>query len=122
MRELHEVEILHGVSHVVAPRSEDSEMRLRHIGSRNAARRRRRRVSGGARGWRTARCAGESYAISLPDESGDYRALVKKLVLGERGTCTRDVSPVDTYVADGGGGDNCTPGYDPCLVDHGGAD
>lgn len=29
MRELHEIEILHGVSHVVAPRSEDPEMRLR---------------------------------------------------------------------------------------------
>jgi hypothetical protein len=82
--------------------------------------------SGG--GWRTVESQnsrpGGSYRISLPNEAGDYRALVKKLALSRHGTCTGDVSPVDTYVADGGGGggDDCTAGYSPCLVYHGGAD
>ena len=98
-------------------------------GTRGCAARRevviQKRASGG--GWRTVESQnsrpGGSYRISLPNEAGDYRALVKKLDLGSRGTCTRDVSPVDTYTVDGGGdGDNCTDGYDPCLVNHGGAD
>lgn len=78
------------------------------------------RGSGGA--WQTvatknSRATG-TYRIQLSDEDGDYRALVEKLQV-DNGTCTRDVSPVVTH---GGDGDNCTPGYDPCLVDHGGAD
>jgi hypothetical protein len=64
-----------------------------------------------------------SYRIALPDENGAYRALLRKLELGgSRGACTRDVSPVDTYDAGGGGGSDCTAGYSPCLVYHGGAD
>lgn len=79
-------------------------------------------------GWRivetkAARPSGE-YRIPIPDEAGDYRALVRKLELGpRRGTCTRDVSPVEEEGGGGGDGDrNCTAGYDPCLVWHGGAD
>lgn len=76
-----------------------------------------KRGSGG--GWQTVESddskPGGAYRIALPDEDGTYRALVKKLQLGGRGTCTRDASPVVTH-------DNCTPGYKPCLVWHGGAD
>jgi hypothetical protein len=65
-----------------------------------------------------------AYRIPLPDEGGKYRALVRKLELGpQRGACTRDVSPVvDIGNGGGDGGDNCTTGYSPCLVYHGGAD
>ena len=83
-----------------------------------------KRGSGG--GWQTveskdSRPSG-SYRISIPDENGDYRALVRKLELGPtRGTCTRDISPVEAH-GDGGDDSNCTDGYSPCLVYHGGAD
>lgn len=75
--------------------------------------------------WRTVATkesrANGTYRTHLPDESGDYRALVRKLQVSN-GACTRDVSPVATNGGGGGGDRNCTPGYSPCLVYHGGAD
>jgi hypothetical protein len=59
-------------------------------------------------GWRTLESKDSqpdgSYRIHLPDESGDYRALVRKLAI-DGGTCARDTSPVAT---NGGGGDDRT--------------
>jgi len=65
-----------------------------------------------------------SYNISIPDNAGTYRAFVKKHNLGGQGVCTSATSRTVTDSGGGGGGDqdNCTPGYSPCLVVHGGAD
>lgn len=75
--------------------------------------------------WRTVATkqtrANGTYRTHIPDESGDYRALVRKLQVSN-GACTRDVSPVASNGGGGGGDRNCTPGYSPCLVYHGGAD
>jgi hypothetical protein len=87
-----------------------------------------RNVSGS---WRTIRRdttgATGRYHVNLPDRSGKYRAQVagKKL---ENDACEPDVSRTKTYTkpqpegGGGGGGSNCTPGYSPCLIYHGGAD
>jgi hypothetical protein len=56
-------------------------------------------------GWRTVESenskSGGSYRIHLPDESGDYRALVRKLAI-DGGTCARDTSPLVTNGGRGG--------------------
>lgn len=65
-----------------------------------------------------------TYRITLPNEGGTYRTFVKKRELGGQGTCRAANSR--TVVHEGAPppppNDNCTGGYDPCLVYHGGAD
>ena len=53
--------------------------------------------------------------------AGTYRAVVKLLNLQGGESCAGDTSPPEEH-GGGGGTSNCTPGYSPCLVYHGGAD
>jgi hypothetical protein len=74
-------------------------------------------------GWRTvgnsqSRPNG-TYRIEVPNQTGSFRAFVKKTQLdGGEGTCRPGISKVVTI----GDGPLCTTGYSPCLVWHGGAD
>jgi hypothetical protein len=64
-----------------------------------------------------------TYRFALPDVDGAYRAFVKKLQLGgSQGTCASAVSRVVVNQPPAPPPSNCTPGYAPCLVYHGGAD
>ena len=78
-------------------------------------------------GWQTLESQSShpngTYRMTLPDVDGAYRAFVKKLELGgSLGTCTSAVSRVVTNSPPPPPPSNCTSGYSPCLVYHGGAD
>jgi hypothetical protein len=62
-----------------------------------------------------------SYRVTLPDAAGSYRAFVKKVRFGVE-VCSTAISRIITHGGGGGGDSNCTPGYSPCLIWHGGAD
>jgi hypothetical protein len=84
--------------------------------------------------WRTVERdrtgAGGSYRASLPDREGKYRSVVSRSRLANDDLCLGDVSRRLTHNhlgdvsgdGDAGDGPNCTAGYSPCLIYHGGAD
>jgi hypothetical protein len=81
---------------------------------------------GGGGGWQAVGSgrtrSNVNYRIVLPDADGSYRAFVKKRQLNNGSTCTSGESRVVSHGGGGGGENDCTPGYSPCLVWHGGAD
>lgn len=84
-----------------------------------------RRGAGG--GWRTVGRGQShpngSYNISIPNSPGTYRAFVKKHQLGGQGVCTSATSrTVQPPTPPPPPSNNCTLGYSPCLLNHGGAD
>lgn len=85
--------------------------------------------------WRTVgmdrTSANGSYRERLPDREGKYRSALSGSRLANGDICLGDVSRRRIHnhpdeVVSGGGDDganrNCTSGYSPCLVYHGGAD
>jgi hypothetical protein len=81
---------------------------------------------GGGGGWMTVG-RGEShpngtYSISIPDASGSYRTFVKKLALSGQGVCTSATSRIVQPPTPPNPPSDCTNGYSPCLIYHGGAD
>jgi hypothetical protein len=84
---------------------------------------------GGGGGWQTVGHTRShpngSYRVVLPNEGGIYRTFVKKHQLGGgQGTCRSATSGTATPPTPPSPPptDNCTSGYSPCLVYHGGAD
>jgi hypothetical protein len=68
-------------------------------------------------GWGRSKAQG-GYRIKVADHAGTYRTFVKK----RPGACRYAISRTVKHGGGGGGTNNCTPGYSPCLVWHGGAD